>query len=158
MRLKEINQVILVWGAISSLGIDELRDKGSPVVVPENRPYLLGLRHNIPFLRREGIEGIYCPDSALGVLLYRGKVKKAVLFHKGARKEGVIGVCGSLYFALLSKTHNIPIKAVPGEKVDYCPWDKDASTLNNQTFIEERESGDLVVTAQDELIDWEMLS
>jgi len=51
--MSKVENAVLIWGPVSSEGINYLRFQGKEVVVCENRPYLLGLRHNHPLRRRQ---------------------------------------------------------------------------------------------------------
>lgn len=152
MRLKEVDKALLIWGFLSREGLGQIRGEGKLVVVPENRPYLVGLRHNIPLLKKDNIPFIYCTDNMLGILFYKEKIKKTLLFYKELRKEGVVGICGSLYIVLLSKLHNVPIEIMPQEAFGFIPQDRDASTLGGKSLILERNRQEFVVRAEDELI------
>ena len=55
MRLKEINFTLLIWGMPSKEGIEEIKKNNLLILVPEMRPYLLGLKV-AEILKEEGIE------------------------------------------------------------------------------------------------------
>lgn len=156
MRLAEIDKVILVWGIISQESIGQIKAENSLVAVPENRPFLVGLRHNIPLLKTAKINFFYCTDNMLGFLFYKDKIKKTLLFYKELKPEGIKGICGSLYVALLSKLHSVPIKIIPEGEFNFEDSDLDASTLEGKCFIS-KEDKNLVVEPKDELIGWEIL-
>lgn len=156
MKLENINNAILIWGMLSQEGLDHLKEKKSLVVVPENRPYLIGLKHNIPLLKKEGIDFVYCCDNVLGLLFYKEKIEQTLLFYKELTQNGVTGICGSLYVALLSKLHNIPIKIAPQERSEIEFPDADVSTLGGNLFLEEREEN-CIIKAGDEVIETELL-
>ena len=151
MKLEDIKRAVIIWGAVSSEGISELK-KEPLVIVAENRPFLLGLKHNIPLLREAGINFLYCTDNIPGFLLYKGKIEKTYLFYREKSEQGLIGVCGSLYMGLLSKLHNVPIKFMAGSKIDLVNSDKDASTLGGRDFVFQNYKKMCIIGSDEELI------
>ena len=151
MKLEDIKRAVIIWGAVSPEGISEL-EKEPLVIVAENRPFLLGLKHNIPLLREAGINFLYCTDNVLGFLLYKGKIEKTYLFYREKSEKGLIGTCGSLYIYLLSKLHNVPLKVMTGGEIDLVNSDKDASTLGGKDFILQDKGCGCIIEANDELI------
>ena len=91
MKIKEINHLTLIWGGLSKEGLSYLRNKANKnkvvILVPENRPYLLGLKYNIPLLEKEKIPLVYCTDNMLGFLFYKEKIEETVLFCKEIAKK-----------------------------------------------------------------------
>ncbi|UCG34784.1 MAG: hypothetical protein JSW17_04630 [Candidatus Omnitrophota bacterium] len=156
MKLENINNTTLIWGMISQEGLDHLKEEKSLVVVPENRPYLIGLKHNIPLLKKEGIDFVYCCDNVLGLLFYKERIKKTLLFYKELNQNGITGICGSLYVTLLSKLHNIPIKIAPQGRSEIAFEDADASSLGGNLFLEERQEN-CIIKAGDEVIETDLL-
>ncbi len=159
MKLEEINNLILIWGMISDEGIEQLSaeffyDENLHLLVPEMRPYLLGLSISKRF-KRSNIRHIYATDNMLGYLFYKNKIKKTLFFHKEIKPSGVLGICGSLYVCLLSSLHNVPIKLLKCSNADLNPFlDKNASTLDGDLFINDPS---LAIEANDELVPWEIL-
>lgn len=135
MKLKDIQKAILVWGVVSQEGLTHLRQEKKVIVVPEQRPYLLGLRHTVPLFKRENIKFFYCTDNVLGLLFYKNKVEKTYLFYKEKKNGGAIGPCGSLYAALLSKLHNVPVTSMLEGALDVSGFDRNASTLGGKDFL-----------------------
>ena len=133
MKIKELNNLILIWGVLSKENLKFL--KGERVLVPENRPFLYGLKHNIPILKENNISFVYCTDNMLGHLLYKNKIKKTFIFYKENIKDKVIGPCGSLYVSLLSKLHGVAVEFFLGAKVNFNNIDLDASTLGGKEII-----------------------
>jgi len=156
MKLDSISKATLIWGMISQEGLVHLKEEKSLVIVPENRPYLIGLKHNAPLLKKENIDFVYCCDNVLGLLFYKGKIEKTLLFYKELNQNGVTGICGSLYAALLSKLHNIPIKIAPQRRCEIEFLDADASSLGGNLFLEDRQDN-CIIRAGDEVIETELL-
>ena len=151
MKLEDIKRAVIIWGAVSPEGISELK-KESLVIIAENRPFLLGLKHNIPLLKGAGINFLYCADNVLGFLLYKDKIKKTYLFYREKSKEGLTGVCGSLYIYLLNKLHNVPLKFMAGGEIDFASLDKNVSTLGGRDFILQGKGCGCIIEANNELI------
>jgi len=80
VKLNALKNLILIWGPLSEEAAQELKKEGSLVLVAENRPSLLGLKHNIPILKKEQVDFVYCTDNALGFLFYKQKIKKTLIF------------------------------------------------------------------------------
>ena len=134
--MSKVENAVLIWGPVSSEGINYLRFQGKEVVVCENRPYLLGLIHNKPLLEKEGFRIVYCPDNAIGHLFYKNAVREVVLFCR--KEKGIIkGISGSLYVWLLAKLHSLPVKIFQQAEIN---WDKikdlNASTLEGNLMVE----------------------
>ena len=159
MRIDEIRDLILIWGNISSYGIKHVKSEilynnFSMVLVPEMRPYLLGLEI-VEKLSKEGIDHVYATDNMISFLFYKGKIKKTVLFYKEIIKDGIIGISGSLYICILSKHHNISITLMKGDEIDFSLFsDKDALSIDGKLFFNDE---NLAIAPKDELIPWEIL-
>jgi len=158
VKLEEINNLILIWGMLSDEGIEQLSAEffyyaNLYILVPEMRPYLLGLSIS-KRLRGSNIRYIYATDNMLGYLFYKNKIKKTLFFHKEIRPSGVLGICGSLYVCLLSSLHSVPIKLLKCSNENLNFLDKDASTLDGELFIND---SSLAIEANDELVPWEVL-
>lgn len=158
MKLEDINDALLVWGYISGSSLSRIKQQGL-VIVPEGRPYLTGLRHNVILLKKENIDFVYCTDNMLGLLFYKNKIKKTLLFYRKLNKNGVTGICGSLYVCLLSKLHNVPINITPQDNLEFSFPDRDCSTLSGNDFVPNLRAGiqDFIVKPEDEFIDQEVL-
>lgn len=156
MKLNDIESLVLVWGAISEAVLGQLKKEASLILVPENRPFLLGLKHNIPLLERENIDYLYCTDNMLGLFFYKGKIRKTLIFYKEAR-EKIIGFCGTMYVSLLSKLHHVDIQYVRQDKLSFNFSDKDASTLGGKNFILEENKQTYIIEPYNELVDEEAL-
>lgn len=131
-----IDEAVLIWGPVSKEGIDYLQFQRKQVVIPENRPYLLGLKYNKPLMEKAGLRFVYCTDNTIGHLLSKKEVREAVLFCK--KEDGIIkGLSGSLYVWLLAKLHNIPVKIFRQGEVNWEEIkDKDAGTLDGKKVVE----------------------
>ena len=157
MKLQDVNNALLIWGVLSQDGLGQIKEGKSLVIVPENRPYFIGLRHNAGLLKKENINFVYCTDNMIGLLFYKNKIKETFFFYKELNNNGIIGGCGSLYVCLLSKIHNIPIKLNPQANLEF------ASSCGASCFIMDagpdtriREEG-LISGAEDEFVEMEVL-
>jgi len=121
MRLSEMKGLLLLWGVPSAKGIEEIKERVQAnrdlyVLVPEMRPYLLGLEIARK-LQKEGIKHVYATDNMLGILFFKHKVKEVLFFYKKLTDHEIVGTCGSLYVCLLARLHNVPIKPLQGDKM-----------------------------------------
>ena len=157
MKLADINNAVLVWGALSEQGIESLKKEGKSVIVAEGRPYLIGINYNIPLLKKEKIDFIYCVDNTLGLLFYKKKIAKTFLFYKEKKENGLLGPCGSLYAALLSKLHKINIEIFSQGAADLTILDKNSAILGGKPFILEEDKNSYIIEANDELVPAEAL-
>jgi len=99
--IEDLKQSLLIWGVLSKEGIEFIKSKKERVIVPEMRPSLLGLKINIPLLKRNNIPFIYCTDNTLGFLFYKNKIKHTLLFFKEELSEGLRCITGScMWFCL----------------------------------------------------------
>jgi len=155
MKLKQIKKAILIWGIVSQDGINQLKNEKELVIVPEQRPYLIGLLQNAPLLKKEDLDFVYCTDNMLGYLFYQDKIKKTVIFYKELTPKGIIGVSGSLYVGLLSHLHKVPIKILPEGKATSNFKDFSAKTLLGKSFVLEKEY--FVVEPKEELVSYSVL-
>lgn len=155
MKLKQIKKAILVWGIISQDGINQLKNEKELIIVPEGRPYLIGLLQNAPLLKKEGLEFVYCTDNMLGYLFYKNKIKKTIIFYKKLTPQGIIGSCGSLYVGLLSHLHKVPIKIMPEGILSTNFPDSQAKTLAGKSFI--LEEGKFCLEPEEELVSYSIL-
>ena len=136
MKLKEFKKAVLIWGVLNTRRLAKIKQSAELVIVPENRPYLLGLKCNIPLLRTNGIPCFYCTDNMLGGIFYKNKIQRTFLFYKKETTEGAVGFCGSLYVALLSKLHGVPISAFLGGELSLKEKDENASILGRKEFVQ----------------------
>jgi methylthioribose-1-phosphate isomerase len=158
MRLDDLKEnCLLIWGAISDHGLEQLKEEGRLVVVPENRPYMTGLIHNAPLLGRHGVDFVYCTDNMLGLLFYKNKIIETFLFYRKIEENGVTGVSGSLYAALLSRLHGVPVRTMPQADLDLAGPDSDASSLCGKKFVMDQNQIDSVVSPDDELVERALL-
>ena len=157
MLLKDINQALLIWGIIPDDRLLQIKKQGRLVIVPENRPWMIGLKHNIPLLKGAGIDFVYCTDNMPGLLFNRQKITSTLLFCRQLKDEGIIGPCGSLYVALLSRLHQVPVEVIKEGDLSFDPPDTDASSLCGKPYVADQDKADSVVMANDEFIEWEIL-
>lgn len=157
MKVKNITKAVLIWGPVSEEGINRLKEDKALAIVPENRPYLIGLKYNACLLKRENINFVYCTDNMLGFLFYKDKIRKTLFFYKERKEKGIVGICGSLYMLLLSKLHNIPIEVISQGEVNFRFLDKDVSSLGGKSFILGETDKSCIIGADDELVNWEVL-
>ncbi len=160
MKIDELSNLILVWGAISDNGLLYLNDKKGDnfsVLVPENRPSMIGLNYNIPHLKKARIPFVYCTDNMLGILFYKSKIKETILFYKELRENGLIATSGSLFAVYLSSLHNILVKASLEGEFNPAGFDKDASTLRGKKFLLAGQEK-FVYPAKDELVERNLIN
>ena len=69
--------------------MQQLRQSANLVIVPENRPFMLGLKRNCPALKRDNIRFVYCNDNALSLLFYKGKIIKTMIFYKEKKDQAL---------------------------------------------------------------------
>ena len=105
------------------------------VLVPENRPFMIGLLHNIPLLKKNGIRSVYCTDNMLGFLFYKRKINELLLFCKEVHEKEMTGYSGSLFAVLLAKLHGAGIRVFHQDEFPANFADTDASTLSGKKFI-----------------------
>jgi len=121
MRLDEMKEGLLLWGVPACKGIKEIKERMQDnrdlyVLVPEMRPYLLGLEV-ARRLAKESIKHLYATDNMLGMLFFKQKIKEVLFFYKDLIDKNFSGICGSLYVCLLARLHHVPIKTMQGEKI-----------------------------------------
>jgi methylthioribose-1-phosphate isomerase len=91
LKIEELDDLILIWGPLSREGLSYLQEeelgKNLRVLVPENRPFMIGLMHNIPLLKKNGIRSVYCTDNMLGFLFYKRKISELLLFVRRCAKR-----------------------------------------------------------------------
>jgi len=155
MRLEAIEKALLVWGPVSDEGITRIKQEGWLVVVPEGRPGMIGLRHNMIRLRRAGVKTVYCNDNVLGLLFYKKKIFKTFVFYKTKDEQGLTGFCGTLYAVLLSRLHQVTVEFLA------CPkplpeFTGNAGVLGGKKYILNDEMRGLVEEASDERIEGEI--
>lgn len=151
MKLAQIKDAVLIWGVLRREALSFLEEE-KLVVVAECRPYLYGLKHNVKIFKEEKIPYVYCTDNMLGILFFKGKIKRTFIFYRKENKNGFLLPAGSLYVYILSKLHNVEVEFLPqGDFSFKGRYDLDASSLGGKRFVED-ENLEFVVKAQDELI------
>lgn len=158
MKLTEAQEMILVWGPVTRSFLPRLREENSLVLVPEGRPYLTGLKHTIPLLQQENVPCVYCTDNMLGLLFYKQKIKKTILFYYTRVKNGLEADSGSLYAGLLSKLHRVPVEAVCNDEEKTAYIDRDAATFEGKDLTLEKHKNEYILEAKNEFVPWEVVS
>lgn len=152
MNLDTIHNAVLIWGSISAEGLDFLKQEKALAIVPEQRPYLLGIKRNIPLLQKAGIEFVYCSDNALGLLFYKNKIKKTVLFYQERNGNTIWALPGSLYVNILSQLHKVPVCMLAQGTCDFSLLDRDASTVENKNFVCAKNKENSIVSVEREVL------
>lgn len=152
MILKDINKAILVWGPISKQRLALLKEEKPLVIVPENRPYMIGIRHNIPILKKENIKFVYCNDNAMGLLFYKGKIAKTLVFVKEDKQQNIVGISGTNYVTILSRIHNVPVVTFNQDKAAFNLYIYDVSSLGEKSLITIENKTDVIIPPQDEVL------
>lgn len=150
MKLEDIKTAVVVWGAVSGQGITYLKERGNLVVVPEVRPSLLGLYHNARVLAKEGIRFVCCCDNVLGLLFFKGKIDKTLLFCRKADRVAAVARAGSLYVVLLSRIHGVSVETMIEPEIKFTSQDIDATSLGGRKMV--LESGDGIYADDEEVI------
>ncbi|MBN2482921.1 MAG: hypothetical protein JXD21_01805 [Candidatus Omnitrophica bacterium] len=151
MKLETIKNAVLVWGIISHEHIACLKDEDALVIVPEQRPYCVGIHHNLPLLSSHYIPAVYCTDNMIGILFYTKKIKKTFLFcRKGSLRPE--GMTGASYAALLSEIHRVPVCILAEGEYDLSGFDRDASTLAGHNFVVDERSKKYIIHSERETI------
>lgn len=156
MTLESINNATLVWGVPNKDALDTIKEKNYLVVVPEQRPTLLGLRI-VELFKEQGVKTVYCTDNTLGLLFYKKKIAKTFIFSLGCSDNGVIAQSGGLYVSLLSKLHGVPIEVCNQGKLDFLSRDKSALTIQGNNLVAQAAENKAVMP-EDEVIGWEVLN
>ena len=155
MLLDDCKNMVAVWGPVSGHGLSRLKEAGDLILVPEQRPSLLGLKAVVPLLKGAGLDLVYCTDNMLGILFYKGKIKQGLVFYKQRQPGEVIASSGSLYFSLLSRLHNVPLEFIRQDELGFLAPDKDASSLEGENFILEENTQEYIIEPCEESIEEE---
>jgi hypothetical protein len=145
-----------VWGPASPEGIEHIRQLGWLAVLPECRPGMIGLRHNVVRFKKAGMNYVYCNDNALGLLFARSAIFKTIIFYKSKDDKGVAGYCGTTYVQLLSYLHKIGVEYMPSPQV-LPDLSGSVDILGGKKFVVANNPGELIIGAEDELIEMELL-
>jgi hypothetical protein len=154
MTLSEIDKALLVWGPISDEALAHIRSVGWLVVVPEGRPFMTGLRQNVPKLKKAAIKFVYVNDNALGVLFDKGKISRTIIFYKEKNDKEVKAFCGTMYVAILSHLHNVKIEFISAK--DFL-LDGSVELLGGKKYILKDNAKDFIINAEDEIVALEVL-
>jgi methylthioribose-1-phosphate isomerase len=103
------------------------------VIVPETRPALQGSRLTAFELSKDGFSCTIISDTAVGLMMQRGKVDMAIVGADRVTKDGyVFNKIGTYQIAVLAKRHGIPFyPAAPTSSFDL-------RRTHEQIAIEER--------------------
>ncbi len=103
------------------------------VLVPETRPQLQGARLTAYELHRDGIDCAVLPDTAVGIMMSRGRVDKVVVGADRITKDGyVFNKIGTYQVAVLAERHRVPFyPAAPHSTFDL-------ARTHGEVTIEER--------------------
>ena len=107
------------------------------VIATETRPVLQGARLTAFELKYVGIDVSVTPDSAIGSLMSRGMIKKAIVGADRVLRTGhVFNKIGTYQVAILANNHNIPFYvAAPLSSFDL-KSDPDQVTVEERPFDE----------------------
>ncbi len=135
MRVDELSPSPVIWG-IPRFDISELVGERSRIVVPEMRPYMLGVYvlNMFPYLRGRAV---YITDNMLGHLAFRGKLTLGCLFFIEDLGDGVLAPPGGLYFVRILSFHGVPLLLREGVNLDPSQFkDRDAGSLFGLRFYD----------------------
>ena len=158
MDIDRAKKLIVVWGKVSEEGALWIAEQNQRVLVPEQRPYLLGLKYNAGVLESENIDWVYCTDNVLGLMFYEKRIDKVCLFCESIGGDKVEILSGGLYIALLAKIHNIPRHIFLQASFDLSSYDRDASTIERKDFILDDSLNKYIIEPETETIHEEVLS
>ncbi len=133
MKLDEVFDLTLVWGLPQKF--EDLQ--GDFLLIPEMRPYLLGLSL-CERLKELNYPHVYVTDNMLGYLFFKGKIKKTLLFYLKKDKEGFECLNGSLYVVRLSRLHKVPVVFLPGKGIPKGLENRDAGGIDETIFVKDR--------------------
>lgn len=114
MKLKDINNIPLIWGNPSNNFIETTKD--STFIIPEMRPSLLGL--NVAKRLNINNKVVYITDNMIGLLFYKNKISNIIFFFIEKNDNYYSCIPGSLYLYLLAKNHKINIDFLEGKAVE----------------------------------------
>ncbi len=155
MNLENLNKSILVWGALSEEATAYLKSKQKSVIVSENRPFLIGIKHNKDKLIQAKIDFVYCTDNMLGFLFYKKRIEEVVLCYKKKDDMGIVAITGTLFAVTLARLHNIKVRVFSEGDLDYSRLDKDSITLDGKTLAID-EDKEFFEPVKDEFIEKDM--
>ncbi|MFQ5970265.1 MAG: S-methyl-5-thioribose-1-phosphate isomerase [Nitrososphaerales archaeon] len=110
------------------------------VITTETRPVLQGSRLTAFELKHDGIDVSVVPDTAVGSLIARGRIKKVIVGADRVLRTGhVFNKIGTYQVAVLASKHNIPFYAA-------APLSSfDLKSSPDQVTIEERSFDEVVM-------------
>ena len=148
MSIEDLRDAWLVWGCLPRG--EAIAPGNGTVLVPEHRPYLYGIRHNVPRLKEQGLPFVCCTDNMIGHLLYRGKIARTVVYYKDRAKGRFVCPGGTLYVVLLSRLHGVAVEFREG-RYDTEAADRDAATLGGKRFVGGEDAGRVLETRDETL-------
>jgi hypothetical protein len=154
MTLNEIDKALLIWGPVPDETVEHIRLAGWLVVVPEGRPFMTGLRHNVQKLKKAGIKYVYVNDNSLGILFNKGKISRTMIFYKEKNDKGIKGFCGTMYVAILCRLHGVRIELIAATDLSS---EGSVESLGGKKYILKDNVKDFVVAAEDEIVDLKVL-
>jgi hypothetical protein len=163
MKIDETGELFLLAGVANPASLKEASQilsegKDSSILIPELRPYLIGLNYHVPILKELGIPFIYVTDNMVGYLFSKKKIIKTIFFYEENTDKGLWGATGSLYFCLLSILHKVPIDTFPGKSIKSEEFsDKDVKSIHGTPLITDEKSANYITPPKRELVRWEIL-
>ena len=109
------------------------------IIIPETRPALQGSRLTAYELSKDGFSCTLISDTAVGLMMQRGRVDLAIVGADRVTKDGyVFNKIGTYQVAVLAKRHGIPFyPAAPTSSFDL-------KRTHDQVTIEERPADEVV--------------
>ncbi len=155
MKIEQVNNALLVWGLLEEKTTAYIRQQERMVVIPEMRPFFIGVRHNLPLLKMRNPAMTYCTDNMLGLLFFRQAVAELLLVYTKEEARGIVAPSGSLYAGMLARLHGVKISLHQGPVLNYNTLfkDTDASSLCGKKFFPNAAA----VAPAEEYIDYEEL-
>jgi methylthioribose-1-phosphate isomerase len=123
------------------------------VLLPEMRPELWGAHLVTLRLVEKKIPVTLISDNMMGTFFAQGKIQRLYLFYTELTEKGPVGLCGSLYAALLAQAHKVPIELFASEENRQAPLDRDISTFMGRKVVPE---GVPLYPVEEELIPWSL--
>jgi len=152
----ERKRYLLLYGipkqSDSSLLASALKgEDAETVLLPEMRPELWGAHVVTQRLLEKKIPTTLISDNMMGTFFAQGQIQRLYLFYAELTDKGPVGLCGSLYTALLARAHKVPIELFASEEARRAPLDQDISTFMGQKIVPE---GVALCPIEKELIPW----
>jgi len=130
MNIEQVDNALLVWGPLDEKSAAYVQRQKRIIVVPEIRPFLIGMRYNLLLLKMRNPGTVYCTDNMLGLLFFKQAIAELLLVYTKEDSRGVTAISGSLYAATLARLHAVKISLHPGPVLNYNALFKDADALS----------------------------